>query len=95
MYRVQDEALRRFLSSNEHLSHFGRVFRRLVRHWERIDRLFLLLEAENKSVTKADLQEEVEEHRDFLYYVQDVMAIQISGFQDTILDMFRDRVFTL
>ena len=62
-----------------------------VRHWERIDRLFLLLEAENKS-TKADLQEEVEEHRDFLYYVQDVMAIQISGFQDTILDMFRDRV---
>ena len=34
VYRVQDEALRRFLSSNEHLSHFGRVFRRLVRHWE-------------------------------------------------------------
>ena len=53
---------------------------------------FFCLKLRIKSVTKADLQEEVEEHRDFLYYVQDVMAIQISGFQDTILDMFRDRV---
>jgi hypothetical protein len=92
VYRVHDEALRRFLSSNEHISHFGRVFRRLVRHWERIDRFLLLLEAEDESATKADLQEEVEEHRDFLYYVQDVMAIQITGFQDSILDMFRVRV---
>ena len=44
-FGVEDDALRRFISSNEHLRHFVRVCQRLWQHWERIDRLLLLLEA--------------------------------------------------
>lgn len=102
VYRVEDKALRRFIGSNEHLRHFVRVYQRLGQHWERIDRVLLRIEAgttassssddENTGALEAELQEEIEEHRDFLFYLQDVIAIQIDGFQESLLNMFRKRL---